>query len=80
MVDASQITEHAEVLGSDGKHVGTVDHLDGQRIKLTKTDPAAGGTHHFIHLDSVESAKAGTVTLNRTASEAMDEWGVEAVG
>ena len=32
------IKEHMEVLGSDGKHVGTVDHLEGaDRIKLTKT-------------------------------------------
>lgn len=80
MVDASQIKEHSEVLGSDGGHVGTVDHLDGQRLKLTKTDPAAGGEHHYIHLDSVASVDGGTVRLNRTASEAKDEWGVEAVG
>lgn len=80
MVDAAKIKEHAEVLGSDGQHVGTVDHLAGQRIKLTKTDPAAGGEHHFIHLDSVASVDEQAVRLNRTAAEAMDEWGVEAVG
>ena len=80
MVDASQIKEHAEVVGSDGAHVGTVDHLDGQRLKLTKTDPAAGGEHHYIHLDSVASVEDGKVHLNRTAAEAKDEWGVEAVG
>lgn len=80
MVDASQIKEHAEIVGSDGAHVGTVDHLDGQRLKLTKTDPAAGGEHHYIHLDSVASVEGGKVRLNRTAAEAKDEWGVEAVG
>lgn len=80
MVDASQIKEHAEVVGSDGAHVGTVDHLDGQRLKLTRTDPAAGGEHHFIHLDSVASVEGDKVRLNRTAAEAKDEWGVEAVG
>jgi hypothetical protein len=79
MADASQIAEHMEVVGSDGLHVGTVDHVDGQRIKLTKSDQAAGGQHHFIHLDSVASVDE-KVKLNRTATEAKDEWGVESVG
>ena len=30
------IKEHMEVIGADGVHVGTVDHIDGDRIKLTK--------------------------------------------
>lgn len=48
MVDASQIQEHMEVKGSDGKHVGTVDHMENGRIKLTKSDPASGGQHHYL--------------------------------
>ena len=41
-MDSSKIKEHMEVLGSDGQHVGTVDHLEGQnKIKLTKNDPSA---------------------------------------
>jgi hypothetical protein len=79
MADPSQIKEHMEVVGSDGGHVGTVDGVDGQRMKLTRTDPAAGGEHHYIHLDSVASVD-DKVRLNRTTAEAMDEWGVESVG
>jgi hypothetical protein len=79
MADPSQIKEHMEVVGSDGGHVGTVDGVDGQRMKLTRTDPAAGGEHHFIHIDSVASVD-DKVRLNRTTAEAMDEWGVESVG
>ena len=79
MADLTSITEHMEVVGSDGGHVGTVDHLDGQRIKLTRTDPAAGGEHHFIHVDSIASVD-DKVRLNRTAAQAQDEWGVESVG
>jgi hypothetical protein len=30
-----------EVIGADGVHVGTVDHVDGDRIKLTKADSSA---------------------------------------
>jgi len=32
----SEIKEHMEVVGADGVHVGTVDKIDGNRIKLTK--------------------------------------------
>ena len=36
-MNKNQIREHVEVLGSDDKHVGTVDHLEGEsQIKLAK--------------------------------------------
>ena len=55
MVAPMMIKEHMEVLGSDGVHVGTVDHLEGRdQVKLTKDDPDAGGEHHFIPLAWVD--------------------------
>jgi hypothetical protein len=78
VADASQIREHMEVVGSDGGHVGTVDHLEGQRIKLAKSDPDAGGVHHYLHIDVVASVD-DKVRLNRTTEQAKDEWGVESV-
>ena len=80
MVDKAEIKEHMEVVGSDGQHVGTVDHLDGDRIKLARSDPGAGGHHHYLHIDLVQSAGGGKVVLNRTAAQARDEWGVKEVG
>ena len=80
MADASAIQEHMEIVGADGDHVGTVDGMDGQRIKLTKTDPAAGGAHHYIHIDMVGSVDGGKVVLTRTGAQARDEWGVKQVG
>ncbi|WP_181705690.1 DUF2171 domain-containing protein [Chthonobacter rhizosphaerae] len=80
MSDPSVIREHLEVVGSDGGHVGTVDSLDGQRIKLTRTDPDAGGEHHYLHLDVVDRVEGDKVILNRTRAQAQDEWGVKAVG
>jgi hypothetical protein len=80
MVDKAEIKEHMEVVGSDGQHVGTVDHLDGDRLKLTRTDPTAGGEHHYIHIDMIQSASGGKITLSRTAAQARDEWGVKEVG
>jgi len=75
MADAVQIKEHAEIVGSDGAHVGTVDHMDGSdRIKLTRKDPAAHGHHHYIPLEWVESVENDKVRLNKTAQEAEAQW------
>jgi hypothetical protein len=74
MVDVAQIREHAEVVGSDGTHVGTVDHVDKGEIKLTKSDAASGGLHHFIPLDFVQSVTDGIVHLDRPAEEVKREW------
>jgi hypothetical protein len=49
--DIMDIKEHMEVIGADGVHVGTVDRMEGKRIKLTKKDSGEGahkGHHHFI--------------------------------
>ena len=65
------IKEHMEVLGSDGKHIGTVDHLEGKsHIKLTKKDASAGGKHHFIPVDWVDHVDQ-QVHLKKTAQEAV---------
>jgi hypothetical protein len=71
MINASQIKEHMEVKGSDGSHVGTVDRIEGDRIKLTKSDPAAGGQHHYIGLDHVEEIRGDAVCLSKTGAEAQ---------
>lgn len=74
MIDASHVREHMEVKGSDGRHVGTVDRVEGNRIKLTKSDPASGGKHHYIHLDMVDSIEGGAVCLSKSADEARRSW------
>jgi hypothetical protein len=75
MVNASQIKEHVEVVGSDGKHVGTVDHMEGtDKIKLTKTDKDAGGEHHYIPLAWVSSVDGDRVRLDKPAAEAERSW------
>jgi hypothetical protein len=74
MGSARQIKQHMEVVGSDGKHVGIVDRLEGVgRIKLAKADPTAGGRHHFIPCEWVERVGAH-VHLNKTRREAIEQW------
>jgi hypothetical protein len=74
MVDSAKIKEHMEVVGSDGQHVGTVDHCEGKdTIKLTKNDPAANGEHHYISLDLVSRIDRH-VHLSQPASKVMQSW------
>lgn len=73
MANASQIREHMKVVGSDGQHVGTVDKVEGDRIKLTKNDPQAGGQHRYIPLDAVASVDQNAVQLNMTAEQARQQ-------
>ena len=42
MTTMNLIKEHMEVIGADGVHVGTVDRVENNRIKLTKADSGEG--------------------------------------
>jgi hypothetical protein len=80
MVDTSQIREHMEVIGADGVHVGTVDHMDGDRIKLTKKDSSAdvvegtsmhSGHHHYISVGLIAGVEGDKVRLSANADVAV---------
>ncbi len=74
MTDASRIKEHMEVIGADGVHVGTVDRVEGQRIKLIKTDSGEGrhkGHHHFIPLSLVADIEGSKVRLSANGNVAV---------
>ena len=73
MANASQIREHMEVIGSDGEHVGTVDKVEGDRVKLTKNDPEAGGQHRYIPISTVASVDEDAVELNLPADQALQQ-------
>lgn len=74
MADSSAIREHMEVIGADGAHVGTVDKVEGDRIKLTKSDRGAGGTHHWVSTALVAEVEANAVRLSTTAENAVQLW------
>ena len=74
MVQASQIREHMEVVGSDGGHVGRVDHVVGEEIELAKLDLGAGFKHHLIPITWVEMVADDKVRLDRTKDAAKSQW------
>ena len=76
MADLSQVKEHMNVVGADGVHLGTVDHVDGNRIKLTKADSpqgpdGEGAKHHYIDGGLVAGVEGDTVRLSATAANAV---------
>ena len=75
MINASEIREHAEVVGADGFHVGTVDRVEGGRIKLTRNenDPGHQNHHHFVSLWNVEAVEDGRVKLSVKGRDAIEE-------
>jgi len=66
MADLSQIQEHMEVIGADGVHLGTVDKVEGERIKLTKKDSGVAheGHHHYLPGGLVAEVEGDQVRLS----------------
>ena len=74
MDNLSKIREHAEVIGADGIHVGTVDRVEGGRIKLTRKDSGEGshkGHHHYVSQALVAGIEGGKVRLSANAEVAV---------
>ncbi len=75
MAGVEAIKEHMEVIGADGVHVGTVDRVEGGRIKLTKKDSGEGsheGHHHFISTGLVADVEGDKVRLSANGDVAAE--------
>ena len=70
MMELGQVKPHAEIIGADGVHVGTVDHVEGSRIKLTKKD-SSDAHHHYIDGGLVAGIEDGVVRLSANADVAI---------
>ena len=60
------IREHMEVIGADGVHLGTVDRVEGERIKLIRADSGVAHQdhHHFIPRGLVAGIEEDRVRLS----------------
>lgn len=72
MADLTRIKEHMDIIGADGVHVGTVDRVEGDRIKLTKADSGAHHHHHhYISGGLVAEVEGDKVRLSANADVAV---------
>ena len=74
MAGIDDVREGMEVIGADGVHLGTVDRIDGDRIKLTKKDSGAGsheGHHHYLSRGLVADVEGNQVRLSANADVAV---------
>ena len=74
MTDAAKIREHMEVIGADGVHIGTVDRVEGDRIKLTRKDSGEGahkGHHHTVPVALVAGIEGDKVRLSANGDVAV---------
>jgi hypothetical protein len=74
MAGFDDIREGMEVIGADGVHVGTVDRIDGDRIKLTRKDSGQGsheGHHHYLSRGLVAEVEGDQVRLSANADVAV---------
>ncbi len=68
------IREHMEVIGADGVHIGTVDRIEENRIKLVRVDSGIGheGHHHFIPRGLVAEVEGDKVRLTARGDVVAD--------
>lgn len=71
---ADQIREHMEVIGPDGSHVGTVDHVEGDRIKLTRAGSGTG-EHSYLPCSLVAGIEGNRIRLRERGD---NDFGMEA--
>jgi len=68
-----EIREDMEVIGADGVHLGTVDRVEDNRIKLIRADSGGGGHeghHHYLSIGLVAGVEGNQVRLSANANNA----------
>ena len=72
MADLSQIKPHMQVVGADGAFVGTVDAVEGSRIKLTRKDSGSHSSHHhYLSGGLVAGVDGNVVRLSANGDAAV---------
>lgn len=64
MFEKWRIKEHMDVADSTGRHIGTVDEIEDNQIKLTRSD-SSDGSHHYVDIDSVDRIEDDRVYLKQ---------------
>jgi hypothetical protein len=69
-MDLADIQPNAAVLGADGVSVGTVDRVDGRRLKITRKG-AFTGKKHYVDVGLIADIEEGAVRLSANADVVM---------
>jgi hypothetical protein len=74
MSSFEDIREHMEVIGADGVHIGTVDRVEENRIKLIRADSGIGHEehHHYIPRGLVAEVEGDKVRLTARGDVVAD--------
>ena len=83
MTARDDIKEGMAVIGADGVHVGTVDKVEGERIKLTRKDSGQGsheGHHHYLSAGLVAGIEGEQVRLSANGDVATGLFAEEEEG
>lgn len=60
MINPQSIREHMEIVGADGVHLGTVDKVEGDRIKMTLSDSGSHAGNQGLMFDEGQSQGQGS--------------------
>jgi hypothetical protein len=66
MFEKLRIHQHMEVTDAQGQHLGTVDEVKDDQIKLTKSD-SNDSHHHYVSLDQIDRIDDNRVYLKQGA-------------
>ena len=69
-----QVREHMKVIGADGAPIGTVDRVEGKRIKLIRHDSGMGHEqhHHYLPEGLIAEIEGDTVRLSARGDVVAD--------
>ena len=74
MSGLENVREHMEVIGADGVHIGTVDRVEENRIKLIRADSGLGHKehHHYVPRGLVAEVEGDKVRLTARGDVVAD--------
>mgnify|MGYP000924643462 CR=1 FL=1 len=70
MKHVTESHEGMSVEGSDGAHAGEIDAIVGRLLKCKRSDPNAGGKHHYLDIGLASDNEGETVESPASADEA----------
>jgi hypothetical protein len=72
-----QIRQHMNVIDANGQVCGTVDSVDGERVKLTRSG-SSDGQHHWLDMNEVAGIEGGQLRLRQ--SDGDSNWQSDPAG